>query len=128
MFGELEHVGIAAKDVAALSQWYVDVLGYQVAYRDPKTGTQFVKHGARSLLEITPASDAPRKDRAMKDAGLIHLAIWTDNFDRDYAKLQEKRVKFVSPVDEEKGVKKVVFFEDPEGNLLHLMWRPKPLG
>jgi len=127
MFGELEHVGIAAKDVEKLSKWYVDTLGYQVAYRDPKTGTHFIKHGARSMLEITPANDAPRKSRAMKDAGLIHLAIWTDDFDRSYAALKAKGVKFVSDVDEEKGVKKVVFFEDPEGNLLHLMYRPRPL-
>ncbi|MEW5826509.1 MAG: VOC family protein [Candidatus Bipolaricaulota bacterium] len=128
MFGELEHIGIAAKNVEALSAWYVEALGYQVAYRDPKTGTQFLKHGRRSMLEVTPANDVPRKPRDMKDAGLIHLAIWTDDFDRSYAALKARGVKFVSPVDEEPGVKKVVFFEDPEGNLLHLMYRPTPLG
>jgi glyoxylase I family protein len=128
MFGELEHVGIAAKDVEKLSKWYVDTLGYELAYRDPKTGTHFIKRGKRSMLEITPASDAPRKRREMKDAGLIHLAIWTDDFDASHAKLKQHGVRFVTDVEEEKGVKKVVFFEDPEGNLLHLMYRPKPLG
>ena len=128
MFGELEHVGIAAKDAEKLATWYVNTLGYEVAHRDPKTGTVFIKHGARSMLEITPADDSPRVRRAMKDAGLIHLAIWTDDFDCSYEFLKAKGVKFVTPIDEEKGAKKVVFFEDLEGNLLHLMYRPVPIG
>ncbi len=128
MFGELEHVAIAARDTESLAKWYMEVLGYELGYRDPKTGTYFIKRGGRSMLEITPANTAPRANRAMKDPGISHLAIWVDDFDHSYQSLKEKGVKFVSDVDEEKGIKKVVFFEDPESNLLHLMHRPKPVA
>jgi len=128
MFGELEHVTIAAKDVEALTKWYCDTLSYEVAYKDPKTGTYFIKCGNRSMLEITPANDSPRIEHAIKDAGIRHLAIWVDDFDEAYKVLKDKGVKFVTEIEEEKGVKKVIFFEDIEGNLLHLMYRPKPIG
>lgn len=128
MFGELEHVAIAAQDTERLANWYMEVLGYELGYRDPKTGTYFIKRGGKSMLEITPANTQLRAKRGMKDPGISHLAIWVDDFDHSHSALAAKGVKFVSEVDEEKGVKKVIFFEDPEGNLLHLMYRPRPVA
>ena len=63
----------------------------------------------------------------MKDSGLRHLALITDDFDADYQNIKASGVNFLS----EPGIRggnQVVFFQDPEGNVLHLIKRPVPLA
>ena len=78
------------------------------------------------MIEIIHA-ETDRGDQTMKTQGIRHLALTVGTFDEAYAQLKEHNVNFVSEPQESKG-NRVVFFTDPEGNYLHLLYRPSPLA
>jgi catechol 2,3-dioxygenase-like lactoylglutathione lyase family enzyme len=119
----IEHAAIAARDAAALADWYVGVLGFTINYRS--ANAIFVKAPDGSMIEIIHA-DEERGAQTLKTQGLRHLALTVTDFDKVYESLRGKRVAFVSEPQESKG-NKVVFFTDPEGNYLHLLQRSNPL-
>jgi glyoxylase I family protein len=120
----IEHTAIAAADAASLASWYVDVLGFAEVYRSPNA--IFVRTPNGTMIEIINAEGA-RPDAGMKTPGIRHLALTVADFDAAYAQLQAKNVDFLGKPQESKG-NRTVFFTDPEGNILHLLFRPKPLG
>lgn len=119
----IEHSAIASPDPAALAQWYVDTLGFVINYRG--SAAFFVKAPNGTMIEIIP-SDGPRGDNTLKTPGLRHLALTVADFDTALAELRARNVNFLSEPSESKG-NKVVFFTDPEGNILHLLYRATPL-
>jgi len=123
MIQGIEHSAIASPDPAALAQWYVDTLGFVINYRG--STAFFVKAPNGSMIEIIPA-DGERGPNTLKSPGLRHLALTVTDFDAAYAALQGHGVSFLSEPSESKGTK-VVFFTDPEGNILHLLQRATPL-
>jgi glyoxylase I family protein len=126
MFQGLEHLGIASPDPDRLAQWYVERLHFVVVFYDPSNKTSFIKAPNGSMFEII-ASEGPSTPFTRSSPGLRHLAITVDEFETDYASLQAAGVKFIAdPVVS--GGNKVVFFEDPDGNILHLIQRPQPLA
>lgn len=77
------------------------------------------------MLEIIP-SEGSTGPNEMKTPGIRHLAIAIDDFDAAYAQLQAKGVKFKAEPFTNQG-NRLVFFEDADGNLCHLIQREKPL-
>jgi catechol 2,3-dioxygenase-like lactoylglutathione lyase family enzyme len=120
----IEHVAIASADPQALAGWYADTLGFEIVYNSGRT--VFVKAANGSMIEIITA-EGPRAAQTLKDPGLRHLAIAVSDFEAAYGRLKEKVVSFVSEPADSQGTK-TVFFADPEGNYLHLIQRPAPLG
>jgi glyoxylase I family protein len=123
MIRGIEHTAIATPDPAALAQWYVDTLGFVINYRG--STAVFVKAPNGSMIEFIPA-EGDRGPNTLKSPGLRHLALIVDDFEAQYARLQRKGVHFIGEPSESKG-NKVVFFTDPEGNILHLLQRATPL-
>ncbi len=123
MFQGLEHAAIATPDPEKLAQWYVDYLGFHVNYR--YAGNVFVRAPNGSCLEIIP-SEGGRPDEKPKTPGLRHLAIVPDDFDAAHQKLRQLGVTFVGDPIQMEG-NRLVFFEDGDGNLLHLIHRETPL-
>ncbi|MDP2999832.1 MAG: VOC family protein [Bryobacterales bacterium] len=123
MFTAFEHTGIASPDHKKLAQWYVEVFGFAIVYQS--AGATFVKAPNGSMIEII-AAEGDRVELAMKQPGLRHLALAVDDFDADLARIRAAGVKFLSEPVDAKG-NKVVFFTDPEGNILHLIQRATPL-
>lgn len=127
MFQGIEHTAISTQDPQKLAQWYVDHLEFHINYT--YAGNYFVKAANGSMLEIIPADRplaAPQTAANNKDGGIRHLAIMSDNFDEAYKMLQEKGVHFVGEPFETQG-NRLVFFNDLDGNLLHLIQRQNPL-
>jgi catechol 2,3-dioxygenase-like lactoylglutathione lyase family enzyme len=126
MFQGLEHLGIASPDPDRLAKWYVERLGFVVVFYDLASRTSFVKAPNGSMFEIIAAEGeaAPVK---RSSPGLRHMAITVDDFETDYASLKLAGVTFLAEPVINSG-SKVVFFEDPDGNILHLIERPNPLG
>ena len=120
----IEHTAIAAADVAGLAEWYVTTLGFVINYRG--STAMFVKAPDGSMLEIIQA-EGERGAATMKTPGLRHLALTVTEFDAVYAGLKARGVTFLTEPADSKG-NKVVFFTDPEGNILHLLQREKPLA
>ena len=123
MFTAFEHTGIASPDHKKLAQWYVEVFGFAIVYQS--AGATFIKAPNGSMIEIIGA-EGDRVELAMKQPGLRHVALAVDDFDNDLARIRAAGVKFLSEPAEAKG-NKIVFFTDPEGNILHLIQRATPL-
>ncbi len=119
----IEHVAIASPDPQKLAQWYVETLGFVINYNSGKT--LFIKAPNGSMFEII-TSEGAHVPQSLKAPGLRHVALTVNDFEAAYEKIKAAGVKFVSEPMDSKGVK-VVFFEDPEGNYLHLLKRETPL-
>ena len=119
----IEHAAIAARDPETLASFYVDTLGFVINYRGKSA--IFVKAPNGSMIEIIRAEgEAPAA--TPKTPGLRHLALTVDDFEAQCERLLAAGVVFLDP-PLDKGGNKVVFFHDPEGNLLHLLQRETPL-
>ena len=123
MFQGLEHTAIASANPEKLAQWYVDHLGFVINYT--YAGNYFVRAKNGSMLEIIP-SEGNRPVNEMKTPGIRHLAIVPDNFDAAHSHLKSKGVKFLGEPFDNQG-NRLVFFEDGEGNICHLIHHEKPL-
>lgn len=124
MIRGIEHVAIASPDPATLAKWYVETLGFSVCYESATT--TIVRAPDGSMIEIT-TSQGERVPQDERQPGLRHVALAVDDFDAAYELLRARGVSFEGEPSEKKGVK-TVFFKDPEGNLLHLIYRREPLG
>lgn len=123
MFQGLEHTAIASPDPKKLAQWYCDYLGFHINFS--YDAFFFVKAPNGSMLEIIP-SEGTFTRPAMKDPGIRHLAIAVDDFDAAHELLKQKDVKFLTEPYNNQG-NRLVFFEDGDGNIVHLIHREKPL-
>jgi len=123
MIQGIEHTAIAAKDVERLAAFYVQTLGFQINHRG-KTAI-FVKASDGSMIEIIPA-DGEAAEATLKTPGIRHLALTVTGFEAECERLTKAGVTFLEP-PVVKGGNKLVFFRDPEGNLLHLIERTTPL-
>jgi glyoxylase I family protein len=122
-FTGLEHTAIASPNPKRLADWYVDTLGWVINFE--YDGNYFVRAPNGGMLEIIPSQgDAP--STAMRTPGLRHLAVMVSDFDSAHAALRAKGVEFAGEPFENQG-NRLVFFTDADGNLLHLIARPKPL-
>lgn len=123
MFQGLEHTAIASPDPKRLAEWYVEHLGFHINFE--YAGNYFVKAANGSMLEIIP-SEGDRGEPKMRTPGIRHLAIALPDFSAGYEFLKSKNVKFVGEAFVNQG-NRLVFFEDADGNLCHLIEREKPL-
>ncbi|MBI4893082.1 MAG: VOC family protein [Acidobacteria bacterium] len=123
LFTGLEHTAIASPDPRALAQWYVDTLGFVINYE--YEGNYFVKAPNGAMLELIP-SDGDAVPTKMKTPGIRHLAVMVSDFDAAHEDLKAKDVNFLTGLLDVKG-NRLVFFEDCDGNILHLIARPAPL-
>jgi len=122
-----EHLAIAALDSKALADWYVKVFGLRIVYDNGKQPPTFLlKAPDGMVIEILPATNGTRTDCNLTAAGFRHLAVTVDDYDAAEAHLREHGITdFIERRETEKS--RLLFFRDPEGNILHLMWRAAPL-
>ncbi len=123
MFVGIEHFAIASPDPRALAEWYVSRLDFQINYK--YAGNYFVKAKNGFMIEVIPAQ-GDRNEATRQTPGLRHIAIAVDDFDAAHAELQRKGVTFDGDAYTNQG-NRLVFFQDPDGNLLHLIEREQPL-
>ena len=124
MFQGIEHTAIAAANPEKLAQWYVDYLDFTINFT--YAGNYFVRAKNGSMLEIIPSDGGERPVNEMKTPGIRHFAIIPDDFDQAYQHLQAKGVKFLGEPFVNQG-NRLVFFEDGEANICHLIYREQPL-
>jgi catechol 2,3-dioxygenase-like lactoylglutathione lyase family enzyme len=104
----------------------VDHLGFYINFS--YSGNYFVKGPNGSVIEIIP-SEGSRPPQSMannKNPGIRHLAIGVDDFAAAHEHLKSLNVKFLGEPFE-LGANRLVFFNDGDGNLVHLIKRAKPL-
>ena len=126
MIQGIEHTAIASSDPHKLAQWYVEHLNFSINYKSSRSETVFVRAANGSMIEIIESNDSSRPPVNMNDPGLRHLALSVTDFDGAYQQLKERGVAFLTePVTA--GGNTTAFFTDPEGNILHLLYRQTPL-
>jgi catechol 2,3-dioxygenase-like lactoylglutathione lyase family enzyme len=125
MITGIEHIGVFAKDTEALKDWYIKLFDFKTVYDNGK-GTYFLKAPDGSMLEFVKTEE----DGGVvgdKVSGIRHLAFSVDNFEEMVEKLNAANVPVVTEAKvSPKGIK-TFFFRDPEGNVIHLIFRPEPL-
>lgn len=123
MFKGIEHFAIASRNPKQLVAFYVSYLEFATTYE--YAGNYFIQAPDGALIEVIPAEgDAPINE--MRTPGIRHIALAVDDFDAAYTKLRAQGIKFEGKPYNNEG-NRLVFFRDPEGNLLHLIQRAKPL-
>ena len=119
MYKGIEHTAIASPDPETLASWYEQTLNFPVDHRvGPNV---FLKAPDGTMLEIIP-SEGERLNTTPKTPGVCHFAVTVDDFDAALEDLRSKGVDLDDPAAI-LGIR-VVYFRDPEGNLLHLVRRP----
>ena len=125
MIFSCEHFGLAAYDPVALRDWYVRILGArQVKELAQKPPAFMLELPGGFHLEIYQAGFALRLTCDNKLRGWRHLALRVASLEAARAELSARGVVFTDPVKPAGGGGRVLFFADPEGNLLHLVERP----
>lgn len=121
----VEHIGLPARDTVALKEWYVRVLGAEPVYTDNQTPPAFVlRLPGGTLIEIYQANTSVPQTADNKLAGWRHLALRVESIEAAKTELERRGVTFSEPIKPAMGGGRVLFFSDPEGNLLHLVERP----
>jgi glyoxylase I family protein len=121
----VEHIAIPAANPAALKNWYERVLGAKLIFDNGQQPPTFIIALSNVWFEIYTA-EKPLPERGNnKLAGFRHLALRVDSLDAAKAELEMRGVKFTEEIRPAAGGGRVLFFEDGEENLLHLVERPK---
>jgi len=122
----LEHIAIPATNPVALKKWYERVLDARPIWDNGQNPPVcLIELPGGVWLEIY-ATDLPLADRGNnKLAGFRHLALRVDSIDAAKTDLARRGVKFDNEIRQAAGGGRVLFFNDGEGNLLHLVERPK---
>ncbi len=123
MFRGIEHFAIASPNPKRLADWYAAYLDFEITYE--YAGNYFVQAQNGALIEIVPA-EGERNEAGMRTPGMRHIAISVDDFNAAYEQLKSQGVKFEGEPYINEG-NRLVFFKDPDGNLIHLIRREKPL-
>ena len=121
-----EHIGLPAVNPAALKDWYVATLGAKLIFASGQTPpAYFIRFPGGLMLEIYQADSSLAETARNSLAGWRHLALRVEAIEPARAELEARGVQFPDPVKPAGGGGRVLFFHDPEQNLLHLVERPK---
>lgn len=121
----IEHLGIFSKDSAALKDWYIKLFGWKQVYDNGK-GTYFLAADDGTMIEFCMGNE-DGGIHSPSTTGIRHIAISVDDFEGTVEKVRAIGAEVVTePVLNNKGVG-TMFFRDPDGNILHLIYRENPL-
>ncbi len=122
----IEHVAIYAKDTKKLSQWYAELFDGRIISDNGK-GTIFVAFRDNSMLEFCLNPSYNNEITMLDKPGIRHIAFYTDSFEETAAKIKRAGGTLVKDVPNIPSAVKIMFFRDPEGNIVHIISREKPL-
>jgi len=120
----VEHVGVYARDSAALAAWYARILGLKEirrVERGDRPPVVFLGGERGTVVEILP-TDAEPAERDLSSPGFTHLGVVVDDLDAQRERLSGLGVEVWGVRSTSNGWK-IGYFRDPEGNTLELVQR-----
>ena len=127
MIAAMEHVAIVSVDPGALTEWYTATLDFEVLSKDEESSTYFLGVPGGGIFEILPSNERPRPEATDDDAGIRHVAFTVDEFEPTCQELRRRGIEFSRMAAGSAEETQMAFFPDPEGNILQIVRRPKPL-
>ena len=130
-------IGLTTRDINAMRKFYVDVLGLKEIAIVDIPGDFISKAGFGSgpcklhalkfgdiLIKLLQWSDAPPAvdPQADKVAGFRYLTFWVKDMEAAVDHLTTKGVRLECNILSRVPERKLVFFKDPDGNLIELNW------
>jgi glyoxylase I family protein len=123
----IDHPAIAADNVEALADWYVEVLEFSKWFKHCGPAENFViwmlKAPDNTLLEIMPKDESDRPVRTVLTAGWSHLALRVQNLESAIAFLDSKNITWMAEATQAIGGGQVRSFYDLEGNMVQIVER-----
>jgi len=120
----IEHLGLPSRDPKTLKDWYVRTLGAEAVFDNGRTPAAYLLRMTGGVaIEIYPGETSLKETSNNKLNGWRHLALRVDSIEAAKAELEQRGVQFTKSIDPAVGGGRVLFFEDPEGNLLHFVER-----
>ena len=120
----VEHLGLPARDPAALKDWYARMLGAKVVFGNDQTPPAFLLAlPGQLMIEIYGGNSSLPQTSDNKLNGWRHVALRVDSVTAAKVELETRGLKFTEEIKPAAGGGRVLFFQDPEGNLLHLVER-----
>lgn len=121
----VEHIAIPSPNPAALKNWYERVLGARTIFDNGQNPpTVLIALPGGGWFEIYASEGGPENRGNNKLAGFRHIALRVESLDAAKVELEKRGVKFSETERPAAGGGRILFFEDCEGNLLHLVERP----
>ncbi len=120
----IEHVGLYARDSAALADWYTEVFELRELDRIERPDRQpvvFLQGETGAVLEILP-TEAEAVVHELDQPGYTHLGIPVANLEAARARLKRHGIEMHGVRTTSNGWT-IGYFADPEGNLLELIER-----
>jgi glyoxylase I family protein len=122
----LEHIALPARNAATLRNWYMARLGATCIAPNGAEPPYFIKlPGTATTFEVYTATGFTSQTSDNGLAGWRHLALRVESIENTRRELEARGVVFNDPIKPAAGGGRVLFFQDCEGNLLHLVDRPK---
>ena len=122
----IAHIALVVKDYDEAIEFYTQALDFDLLedtkIDDEKRWVIVAPKGAKEccLLLAKAANEQQAASIGNQTGGRVFLFLFTDDFWRDYNKMQERNIKFVRPPKEEiYGT--VAVFEDLYGNMWDLL-------
>jgi glyoxylase I family protein len=122
-FFTLEHIGLAARNTVELKNWYVEKLGASVVFEMVQAPPAFLINLGGTLIEIYSALSQSELVQSNRLGGWRHVALKVASLEKAREILSARGVEFKEEIKPAGGGGRVLFFQDLEGNLLHLTER-----
>ena len=120
----LEHIGLSARAPATLRDWYVKTLGARVVFDNRATPPMFLLSlPGGVMVEIYSGDFSLAETANNKLNGWRHVALRVSSIEAAKAELERRGVRFTEEIKPAGGGGRVLFFQDGEANLLHLVER-----
>jgi len=120
----IEHIGLPAQNTTALKDWYVQVLRSEVIYTNDQSPPMFLlRVGGAMMIEIYAGDQSLRETGNNRLNGWRHVALRVESIEEARTHLESAGVPITDEIRPAGGGGRVLFFADPEGNLLHLVER-----
>lgn len=121
----IEHIGLVARDVDKLCDWYNKVFGFKTI-RVLEDGSTFIEAQNGFKIEIYKLKEDDPEKHHNHVKGLRHIAIDVEDFEYEKQRLTDLGVEWANYEVYNENVKLALFY-DIEGNLIHITRRTLPL-